>query len=64
VPPDETVFAIFSAGSADIVSRTCGRAGVPPERITFAAGLAQPMNSLRGRRGQLINSDEDFHVEH
>jgi hypothetical protein len=37
VPPDEMVFALFAAGSAEVVARTCGRAGLPPERLTLAA---------------------------
>jgi hypothetical protein len=42
VPPDEMVFALFAAGSAEVVARTCGRAGLPPERLTLAAELVLP----------------------
>jgi hypothetical protein len=51
-PPDEMVFALFAAGSAEVVTRTCGRAGIPPERLTFAAGLALP--------GGLADADPDL----
>jgi len=36
------VFALFAAGSAEVVARTCGRAGLPPERLTLAAELVLP----------------------
>ena len=39
---DEMVFALFAAASPDIVARTCGRAGIPPERLTLAADLVVP----------------------
>jgi hypothetical protein len=42
VPRDEMLFALFAADSADAVAQTCGRAGIPPERLTFAAGLVEP----------------------
>ena len=42
VPSDEMVFALFAAGSAEVVARTCGRAGLPPERLTLAAELVLP----------------------
>ena len=42
VPPDEMVFALFAARSADVVARTCGRAGLPPERLKLAADLVVP----------------------
>jgi hypothetical protein len=45
VPPDEMVFALFAAPTADLVTQTCLRAGVPPERLTFAADLANPADA-------------------
>jgi hypothetical protein len=46
VPPDEMVFALFAAGSADVVAKTCGRAGLPPQRLTLAADLVVPGGDL------------------
>jgi hypothetical protein len=42
VPPDEMVFALFAAGTADVVALTCERAGLPPERLTLAADFVLP----------------------
>jgi hypothetical protein len=42
VPPDEMVFALFAAGSADVVALVCGRAGLPPERLTLAEDFDLP----------------------
>ena len=39
VPEDEVVFAIFVAGSASAVSRTCDRAGFPAQRLTAATDV-------------------------
>ena len=36
VPTDEVLYSIFAAGSAQTVSETCRRAGVPAERLTKA----------------------------
>jgi hypothetical protein len=38
VPSDEVLYALFSARSAEAVSRTCERAGVSPQRITADVG--------------------------
>jgi hypothetical protein len=37
VPDDEVLFAVFTADSAQSVSETCRRAGLPAERLTNAA---------------------------
>jgi hypothetical protein len=42
VPPDDMVFALFAAVSFDVVAEACGRAGIPPQRLTSAAGLVLP----------------------
>jgi len=36
VPTDEVVFAVFTAGSAHLVSQVCQRAGVPAQRLSAA----------------------------
>ena len=36
VPTDEVLFAVFTADSANIVSQTCDRAGIPAQRVTTA----------------------------
>jgi hypothetical protein len=41
VPTDEVVFGLFMAGSAQIVSQACLRAGVPAQRVTVASRLAR-----------------------
>jgi hypothetical protein len=41
VPTDEVVFGLFTAGSAQIVSQACLRAGVPAQRVTVASRLAR-----------------------
>jgi hypothetical protein len=40
VPTDEVVFAVFAAGSEDIVARACRRAGLPADRLSAAAFAA------------------------
>lgn len=40
VPTDEVVFAVFTAGSEDIVARACRRAGLPADRLSAAARTA------------------------
>jgi hypothetical protein len=40
--PDEMVFALFAAGSADVVALVCGPAGLPPERLTLAEDFVLP----------------------
>ena len=40
VPADEVVFAVFTAGSEDIVARACRRAGLPADRLSAAARTA------------------------
>ena len=37
VPTDEVLFAVFIAGSADLVAQTCDRAGIPAQRVSTAA---------------------------
>jgi hypothetical protein len=34
VPADEVLYGVFGAASADIVSRTCIRAGAPHQRLS------------------------------
>jgi len=36
VPSDESLFAVFTAGSADLVAKTCDQAGMPAQRLTAA----------------------------
>jgi hypothetical protein len=36
VPSDELVFGVFAAGSKQIVTRVCQRAGVPAQRLSVA----------------------------
>lgn len=36
VPTDEVLFAVFTADSANVVSQTCDRAGIPAQRVTTA----------------------------
>jgi hypothetical protein len=38
VPTDEVLYGVFGAGSSDIVSRTCLRAGVPHQRLSAHVG--------------------------
>lgn len=38
VPADEVLYALFGASSLDIVSEVCGRAGLPPQRLTSDIG--------------------------
>jgi hypothetical protein len=38
VPTDEVLFGVFGAHSADIVSRTCRRAGAPHQRLSNGVG--------------------------
>jgi hypothetical protein len=40
VPTDEVVFAVFAAGSQDIVAQACRRAGLPADRLSAAACAA------------------------
>jgi hypothetical protein len=34
VPGDEVAFGVFDAHSAGAVAEVCGRAGIPPQRLT------------------------------
>jgi hypothetical protein len=36
VPADDVCFGVFTADSADLVDRTCRRAGLPAQRLTPA----------------------------
>ncbi len=36
VPSDEVLFCVFAAGSAEIASEACRRAGIPAERLSKA----------------------------
>ena len=36
VPDDDVCFGVFTADSADLVARTCRRAGLPAQRLTPA----------------------------
>jgi len=36
VPADEVLFGVFAASSADLVARTCLKAGVPVQRLSDA----------------------------
>lgn len=36
VPADEVVFGLFAADSVDAVTRVCGQAGLPAQRVTEA----------------------------
>jgi hypothetical protein len=36
VPTDEVLYGVFAAHSANTVSETCRRAGIPAERLTKA----------------------------
>jgi hypothetical protein len=40
VPTDEVIFAVFAAGSQDIVAAACRRAGLPADRLSAAAFAA------------------------
>lgn len=42
VPNDEVAFGIFVADSADIVTRTCDRAGFPAQRLSVAKDIEFP----------------------
>jgi hypothetical protein len=39
VPSDEVLFGVFTAGSANAVTQTCDRAGIPAQRVTTATDL-------------------------
>jgi hypothetical protein len=39
VPADEVLFGVFTASSANVVTQTCDRAGIPAQRVTTATDL-------------------------
>lgn len=52
VPTDEVLYGVFDAASADIVTSTCDRAGLPHQRLSDLVGTrirlcpSDPMSAL------------------
>ncbi|OBB95490.1 hypothetical protein A5782_06920 [Mycobacterium sp. 852002-40037_SCH5390672] len=44
VPDDNYTFAVFAAGSAEIVAQICGDVGAPAERISCGVGWVRPLD--------------------
>lgn len=38
VPADEVLYVLFDAESSELVNEVCGRAGLPPQRLTAEVG--------------------------